>query len=50
MKLIHCADLHLDSHMTTHLSKERAKERKAELLATFERMISFACDEEVQEV
>lgn len=50
MKLIHCADLHLDSHMTTHLSKERAKERKAELLATFERMISFACEEEVQAV
>lgn len=50
MKLIHCADLHLDSNMTTHLSKERAKERKAELLATFERMISFACQENVQAV
>lgn len=36
--------------MTTHLSKERAKERKAELLSTFERMIAFACEEEVQAV
>ena len=35
MKLIHCADLHLDSSMTTHLTKEKAKERKAELLASF---------------
>ena len=30
MKLIHCADLHLDSSMTTHLTKEKAKERKLE--------------------
>lgn len=50
MKLIHCADLHLDSNMTTHLSKERAKERKAELLSTFDRMIAFACEEDVQAV
>lgn len=50
MKLIHCADLHLDSNMTTHLSKERAKERRAELLATFERMITYACDEGVEAI
>lgn len=50
MKLIHCADLHLDSNMTTHLSKERAKERKAELLATFERMITYACEEDVEAI
>lgn len=28
MKIIHCADLHLDSKMTSNLSKEQAKERK----------------------
>ena len=28
MKIIHCADLHLDSKMTANLSKEQAKERK----------------------
>ena len=38
MKIIHCADLHLDSNMTSNLSREQAKQRKAELLATFERM------------
>ena len=42
MKLIHCADLHLDSSMTTHLTKEKAKERKAELLASFNRMMEYA--------
>lgn len=50
MKLIHCADLHLDSHMTTHLSKERAKERKAELLTTFKRMIHYAKEEGVRAI
>ena len=28
MKLIHCADLHLDSPMESNLSAEQAKERK----------------------
>lgn len=42
MKLIHCADLHLDSVLTTHLTKEKAKERKAELLHTFIRMVDYA--------
>lgn len=42
MKLIHCADLHLDSKMSANLDKEKAKERKAEILHTFERMIQYA--------
>ena len=42
MKIIHCADLHLDSVMTTHLSKQKAKIRQAELLHTFMRMIAMA--------
>ncbi len=28
MKIIHCADLHLDSKMTANLSKDQARERK----------------------
>ena len=35
MKLIHCADLHLDSPMESNLSAEKARERKGEILATF---------------
>lgn len=42
MKLIHCADLHLDSKMNANLDKESAKERKGEILHTFERMVTYA--------
>ena len=42
MKIIHCADLHLDSKMTSNLSKEQAKERKNEILRTFTRMVDYA--------
>jgi DNA repair exonuclease SbcCD nuclease subunit len=42
MRLIHCADLHLDAKMNANLNKEQAKERKAEILHTFERMIAYA--------
>lgn len=47
MKIIHTADLHLDSAMKTNLSKEKAKMRKNEILHTFERMVSFAKENEV---
>ena len=42
MKIIHCADLHLDSKMETNLSPVKAKERKKEILNTFERMVAYA--------
>lgn len=42
MKIIHCADLHLDSKMETNLSAPKAKERKREILNTFERMVDYA--------
>ena len=42
MKIIHCADLHLDSKMETNLSKEKSRERKNEILITFERMVEYA--------
>lgn len=35
MKLIHCADVHLDSALGAHLSAEKARERRAELLDDF---------------
>lgn len=50
MKIIHCADLHLDSNMTSNLTGEKAKERKSELLMTFNKMIQYAQDNEVQAV
>lgn len=50
MKLIHCADLHLDSSMTSNLGREKAKERKSELLLTFNRMIQYAKEEKVRAI
>ena len=42
MKLIHCADLHLDSKMNTNLEGLQLKERKGELLNSFVRMVDYA--------
>jgi DNA repair exonuclease SbcCD nuclease subunit len=50
MKLIHCADLHLDSKLNANLDKERAKERKGEILHTFERMVSYAAEHGVEAI
>ena len=50
MKIIHCADLHLDSKMNANLSADKAKERKAELLNTFVRMLEYASEYDVEAV
>lgn len=42
MKLIHCADLHLDSPMESNLSGEQARERKNEILSTFAKVVRLA--------
>ncbi|MBR4169227.1 MAG: DNA repair exonuclease [Lachnospiraceae bacterium] len=47
MKIIHCADLHLDSPMRAHLDPVKSKERKMELLETFRNMVHYAVQEEV---
>ncbi len=44
MKLIHCADLHLDSPMESNLPPDKARERKAELFSTFSRLVRLASD------
>lgn len=50
MKIIHCADLHLDSPMTSILSSEKAEIRRMELLNTFSCMLSFALENDVKAV
>lgn len=50
MKLIHCADLHLDSSMETRLSPLQARERRNEMLHTFSDMLTFAEHEGVRAV
>lgn len=49
MKLIHCADLHLDSHFS-NLTREEARKRRAELLETFLRTADFAEQEKAAAV
>ena len=44
MRLIHCADLHLDSKLHTHLDRDRAKRRRDELLRNFERLTGYAAE------
>ena len=50
MKLIHCADMHLDSKLNANLDKQKAKERKHEILNTFIRMVDYARDNGVRAI
>jgi len=50
MKLLHCADIHLDSVMESNLSPEQAKERKRELLLGFADMVRYGAEHDVQAV
>ncbi|NLG05152.1 MAG: DNA repair exonuclease [Clostridia bacterium] len=50
MKIIHCADLHLDAKMESNLTKEQAKLRKTELIETFCSMIDYAERESVETI
>ncbi len=49
MKFIHCSDLHLDSKID-QLSSEKSKIRRGEILRSFERLCSFAKDNQVSAV
>lgn len=46
MKLIHCADIHLDSPLALFPS-DKAKQRRAEILDTFCRIVRFADENDV---
>ena len=50
MKIIHCADLHIDSSMETNLPREKAEQRKEELITAFEKMVKFAVINDVQAI
>ncbi len=50
MKIIHCADIHLDAKMESSLPQQKAQERHYELLLQFERMIDYAKAKEVRAV
>ena len=50
MRLIHTADLHLDSVMTRNLDRTKAHERRRELLETFVRMVEYASEKQVRAI
>lgn len=50
VKLIHCADFHLDSPMESNLPPEKAKDRRAELRSVFSGVVLFAVREGVSAI
>lgn len=50
MKIIHCADIHLDSPLNTNMSERQANERNTEILQTFVRMTRYAQENGVRVV
>ena len=50
MKIIHTADLHLDSKLKRHLDDRRAKGRRDELLLTFQRLVQYGAKEGVEAI
>ncbi|MGN0297776.1 MAG: exonuclease SbcCD subunit D [Lachnospiraceae bacterium] len=48
LKVIHCADLHLDSKLNTNFGYAQAKERRLELLQSYLRMVEFAAEHGVE--
>ena len=50
MKLIHCADVHLDSPMQTHMTAQQASVRNTEMLQSFVRLTEFAQERTVRAV
>ena len=50
MKILHMADVHLDSRLTRYLDEKRARERRNEILLTFKAAINLAAENEVDAV
>lgn len=48
MKIIHCSDLHLDSIMKSNLDSKKAKERRDEILITYQNMVKYANENDVE--
>lgn len=49
-KIIHCADLHLDSPMETHMTEEQASLRNTEIIRSFLRLTEYAAKNDVRAV
>ncbi len=50
MKIIHCADIHLGSLIRKNLTSEQSKQRRNELLMSFESMIEYAKERQIDAI
>ena len=50
MKIIHCADLHLDSKLESNLPPKKSNDRKKEIVMAFHRMVDYAVQNGVEAV
>ena len=50
MRIIHTADIHLDSKLESHLGPEKATARRSEILETFMAMIDYAANNQVDAI
>ncbi|SEF97702.1 metallophosphoesterase family protein [Lachnospira multipara] len=50
MKILHCADLHLDSRLETNLKAEKAKKRRNEILNKFAELVEYANENEIMHI
>ncbi len=50
MKIIHTADIHLDSAMTSNFDKTEMRNRRAEILVTFQKMVEYAVKNDVKAI
>lgn len=50
MKIIHCADLHLDSPLSANMNREQAGIRNAEILQSFVRLTQYAREQRIDAV
>lgn len=50
MKIIHCADLHLDSKLESNLPPKKSNDRKKEIVMAFHRMVDYAVQNGVEAI
>ena len=50
MKILHCADVHLESKLNKNFDRIKARERRDELINTFLRMVKYAADNNVRAI
>lgn len=47
MKIIHCADIHLDSPFNSNLPYDKSKQMRSELVLAFLKMVDYAVDNDI---